>query len=385
MPDPATIRAFLDDHHLTLLESLERFARKELATRPLPHSDPEARQDATELLRAMGRAELIRYVVPEAWGGHPDAPDFRAACLIRETLAAWSPLADAVFALQALGSQPLVRAGSQTQREAWLPRVARGEAMAAFAMTEREAGSDVQGMQTRAERTADGYRLHGNKTLISNAGLADYYCVFALTDPAATRRRISCFLVPAETEGLRFVRPQVMSAPHPLGEIAFDDCQLPLDACLGEPGTGLATGLATLDRLRPTVAAAACGMAQRALDLALEHARQRRQFGAPLIELPIIQDQLARMAIDLATSRLLTYRAAWEADRGQQRITHEAALAKAHATEAAQRVVDRAIQITGGRAVLADHPLDHLYRSVRALRIYEGSTEVQHLVIARGL
>ncbi|MBZ0111831.1 MAG: acyl-CoA dehydrogenase family protein [Thermoanaerobaculia bacterium] len=379
------IAAFLEPRHFELAEKLTEFTRSELLSLEFPEDDQAGRRQARELLSLLGKAGLLRHVVLPEHGGVPTAPDFRAACLIRETLAAFSPLADAVFALQALGSQPIANAGTEAQKATWLPRVAAGEAMAAFAMTEPEAGSDVGGMSTEATTTADGFVLNGTKTLISNAGLADFYCVLALTDPKADRQRISFFLVPADTPGLRFVRPLIMSAPHPLGEISFEGCRLPSHALVGPLGSGLRTGLATLDRLRPTVAAAAGGMAQRALTLALDHAKTRHQFGAPLAELPIIQDKLAQMAMEITTSRLITFRAAWEADRGKERITVEAAMAKAHATEAAQRVVDQAIQILGGTGVLAHHPIDHLYRSVRALRIYEGSTEVQHLVIARHL
>jgi acyl-CoA dehydrogenase len=224
--------------------------------------------------------------------------------------------------------------------------------------------------------------LTGRKTFISNAGLADFYVVFASTDPAAGRKGLSCFVVPAETPGLLFQGAQVLSAPHPLGDIAFADCRVPADHRLGAEGRGLALGLATLDRLRATVGAAACGMAARALAEALSHARTRRQFGQPLAEFQLVQQKLARMATDLAAARLLVYRAAAAADAGAERVTLESAMAKAFATEVAQRIVDDAVQILGGRGVLASHPVDRLYRSVRALRIYEGTTEIQHLVIA---
>ena len=225
-------------------------------------------------------------------------------------------------------------------------------------------------------------RSQGGKTLISNAGIADLYVVFASTDPAKGSKAISCFLVPADTPGLRFAGAQVMSAAHPLGELAFDDCRVPADALLGAEGRGYALGLAALDRLRPTVAAAACGMAGRALAEALTHVKQRHQFGAPLATFQLVQQKLARTATDLMAARLLTYRAAYEKDQGQERITSEAAMAKSFATEMAQRAVDDAVQLVGGRGVLADHPVDRLYRAVRALRIYEGTTEIQQLIIA---
>jgi acyl-CoA dehydrogenase len=302
--------------------------------------------------------------------------------VIREALAWASPLADAVFALQALGSVPVQLAGGESVKDRWLPAVLRGQAMAAFAMTEPEAGSDVGSLSTRATRAGDDYLLNGVKTFISNAGIADFYTVFATTDPAKGGKGISCFVVPAANPGLTFVRPLEISTPHPLGEIAFENARVPVEFRLGEEGGGLKLGLATLDRLRPTVGAAACGMARRALEEAIAHATSRRQFGRPLAEFELIQEKLARMATDLAAARLLVYRAAWERDNGKERTTIEAAMAKAYATEAAQRIVDDAVQILGGRGVLADHPVDRLYRAVRALRIYEGTTEIQQLVIA---
>jgi len=240
----------------------------------------------------------------------------------------------------------------------------------------------VASMKTRARRDGADYVLDGAKCFISNAGIADYYTVFATTDPAAGGRGIGCFVVPAGTPGLRFVRSQVLSAPHPLGEIAFEGCRVPVANRLGEEGKGFALGLKTLDRLRATVGAAACGMATRALHEALAHARQRRQFGKPLGEFQLVQEKLARMATELTAARLMVYRAAHAADAGAERVTLEAAMAKLHATEGAQRIVDDAVQVLGGRGVLAGSPVDRLYRSVRALRIYEGTSEVQHLVIA---
>lgn len=277
---------------------------------------------------------------------------------------------------------PIILSGTAELKERWLPAMAAGRAMAAFAMTEPEAGSDLASIATRARREGGDYILDGAKTLISNAGIADFYVVFATTDPSRGKKGISCFVVAADAPGLRFVSPQVLSAPHPLGEIAFEGCRVPSSSRLDEEGKGLALGLATLDLLRATVAAAACGMAGRALEEALDHALRRRQFGRPLADFQLIQAKLARMATELTAARLLTYRAAWEKDTGAERVTLESAMAKAFATEAAQRIVDDAVQILGGRGVLAEHPVDRLYRSVRALRIYEGTTEVQQLVIA---
>ncbi len=385
MPDAAPIRAFLDDAHLGLAAEVDRFATDSLRPLPAAEDDQTARRRAREILGLLGAAGWSRWAVPAEFGGAAPAIDFRACCLVREALAAASPLADAVFALQCLGSLPIAFAGAGELGRRWLPEVAAGRAMAAFAMTEPGAGSDVGGMQTRAVRDGDAYVLDGTKHLISNAGIADFYTVFAVTDPDAEPRAISAFVVPADTPGLRLVAPQVMSAPHPLGEIAFEAARVPAAARLGEEGSGFKLGMQVLDRLRATVAAAACGMAARALEEAVAHARARRLFGKPLAEFQLTRAKLAEMATELTAARLLVYRAAWEADRGAPRVTHESAMAKAYATEAAQRIVDGAVQIVGGRGVLADHPVDHLYRSVRALRIYEGATEIQHLIIARGL
>lgn len=249
-------------------------------------------------------------------------------------------------------------------------------------MTEPEAGSDVAAMATTARRDGAFYVLDGVKTLISNAGIADYYAVYAVTDRSKGTKGITCFVVPADTPGCRFVRPLILSSPHPLGEMAFESCRIPAGQRLGAEGEGYRLGLATLDRLRPTVGAAACGMASRALSEALDHATARKQFGKPLADFQLVQEKLSRMATDLTAARLLVYRAAWEKDHGAERITLEAGMAKAFATEAAQRIIDDAVQILGGRGVLADNPVDRLYRSVRALRIYEGTTEIQHLVIS---
>ena len=375
-PDTGGIRAFLDERHIGFAAEIGAWAAHTLATRPEPADDVACRLEARSLLAEIGTAGWLEPI---------RARDWRSCCLAREALAAASPLADAVFALQALGTLPLLLAEEPAMRERWSLDALRGRAMAAFAMTEPEAGSDVAAIATTAVKDGAGYRLNGTKTFISNAGIADFYTVFASTDPSAGGKGLSCFVVPAETPGLRFTGPQRLASPHPLGGIAFEDCRVPASHRLGAEGRGLAIGLQTLDLLRSTVGAAACGMAARALEEALVHARARRQFGKALAEFQLVQEKLATMAIDLNAARLMVYRAAWEADRGAKRVTLEAAMAKAHATEAAQRVVDQAVQVLGGAGVLASHPVDRLYRSVRALRIYEGTTEIQHLVIAARL
>ena len=372
MPDTRPIRPFLDPRHIALAERAAGFATGEIAPRPAPGDDATARQEARALLGLLGAGGWLQPILDL---------DLRGCCLMREALGEASPLADAVFALQGLGTTPLLLAGSPEQRERWLGPIARGKAMTAFAMTEREAGSDVSAIATTARREGSEYVLDGGKTLISNAGIADLYVVFASTDRSRGAKGISCFLVPADAPGLRFTGPQVLSAPHPLGEIAFESCRIPSDALLGAEGRGYGVGLAALDRLRPTVAAAACGMAARALSESLAHVKRRQQFGTPLAKFQLVQQKLARMATDLTAARLLTYRAAYEKDQGQERITSEAAMAKSFATEMAQRTVDDAVQLIGGRGVLADHPVDRLYRAVRALRIYEGTTEIQQLII----
>lgn len=373
MPDTRLVRTFLELDHLALAEQVAAFARDTIARRPDPADDTAARLEARALLRLLGEGGWLKPILEL---------DLRGCCLMREALGEASPLADAVFALQGLGTMPILLNGSEAQKVRWLGPIAAGRVMTAFAMTEPEAGSDVANITTTARRDGTGYILEGAKTLISNAGIADLYTVFASTDRSKGPKGISCFLVPADAPGLRFAGAQVLSAPHPLGELAFEGCRVPADALLGEEGRGFGIGLAALDRLRPTVAAAACGMAARALAEALAHVKRRQQFGKPLAEFQLVQQKLARMATELTAARLLVYRAAYEKDQGQARITSEAAMAKSFATEMAQRAVDDAVQLIGGRGALADHPVDRLYRAVRALRIYEGTTEIQQLIIA---
>jgi acyl-CoA dehydrogenase len=385
MHDLQAIHPFLADHHQEVAREAASFAEREIAPLPHRHEDAKARLQARQILSLLGKGGWCRYSIPEAFGGQATGPDLRSCCLIREALAGASPLADSVFALQCLGSMPTVLAGSKGQKERYLPEVAGGRLMTAFAMTEPEAGSDVASMSTRAVRDGSGYVLDGRKHLITNAGVADLYTIFAVTDPEAGSRGLTCFLVEADQPGFHFVEAQVLSEPHPLGVIAFEGCHLKAESRLGAEGEGFKIGMRTLDRLRSTVAAAACGMADRALHEALQHGKRRTQFGRPLAEFQLTQQKLARSATDLTAARLLTYRAAAAVDGGAPRVTLEAAMAKLFATETAQRVVDDAVQILGGRGVLRDSPVDRLYRAVRALRIYEGTSEVQHLVIARQL
>ncbi len=368
------VRAFLEASHEALLGKAQAFSRDVLAKRRPPDTDVEGRAEARSLLKLMGEASLFEPI---------RAQDYRGCCLVREELAFHSPLADAVFALQALGATPLFLGGSPLQSALATEAIA-GTRMGAFAMTEPEAGSDAHAMTCQARRDGDGYVLNGTKTLISNAGLADFYVVFAGV-PKAMPKGITAFLVEAGAAGFEFVKPLVMSAPHPIGEIAFRDCRVSEVARIGKEGEGLKLALSTLDRLRATVGAAACGMAARALSEAIQHAQSRKQFGKPLADLPLIQDKIARMAIRLRAARLLVYEAAWEKDQGAERVTLESGMAKAFATENAQTIVDDAVQILGGRGVMKESMVDLLYRSVRSLRIYEGTTEIQHLLVASQL
>jgi acyl-CoA dehydrogenase len=373
LPDLHPVRAFLGEAYAPFIVNVRTYVERSLAGRPEPEDDAAAREEARALLTDLGKAGMLDPIGRRDW---------RGCCIAREALSAQSPLADAVFALQALGALPVMMGGKTDGVKQWAKAAVEGRAMGGFAMTEREAGSDVASLTTTARRDGNHYVIDGAKTFISNAGIADFYAVFASTNPEARNKGISCFLVPADTPGLRFTGALELSSPHPLGGIAFEECRVPAEHLLGDEGRGLMLGLSVLDRLRPTVGAAACGMAARALDEALTHATKRQQFGKPIAEFQLVQEKLARMAVDLTAARLMVYRAAWEADQGAERITMEAAMAKAYATEAAQRIVDDAVQVLGGAGVMKSHPVDRLYRSVRALRIYEGTTEIQHLVIA---
>jgi len=373
-PDIAPVAAFLEPRHAAVAAAVSAFGQAELAPSPDPDTDAEARRRARALVPLLAAAGL---------GEAVSRLDLRAVALVREGLSWHSPLADEVYALQALGSMPIRLGGNEDIQRTWLPPIDRGEVMCGFAMTEPEAGSDVGAMTTRATKDGAFWVLEGRKAFISNAGIADVYTVFASTDPTKGAKGIAAFVVPADTPGLIFAGAQVMSAPHPLGELSFERCRIPADHLLGERGRGLGLGLATLDRLRATVGAAACGMAARALDEAVAHVNSRKQFGRALAEFQLTQDRIAQMATELAAARLLVYRAVWAKDRGAERVTLESAMAKSYATEAAQRIVDGAVQLLGGRGVLASHPVDKLYRAVRSLRIYEGTTEIQRLLIAK--
>ncbi len=347
--------------------------------------------DAAKSAKAMGALRLYAYLVPEAHGGAAvgepgDARyiDVRSLVLVREALGQVSPLADAIFAVQGLGSYPLVLAGSPAQQKRCLPGVLSGERITAFALTEPEAGSDVASLRTTARKDGDDWILDGDKTLISNVPIADHYVVFANADPAKGRKGITAFLVERGAPGLAH-HDIPMSIPHPIGRLRLDGCRVPGDALLGDVGAGFKLAMETLDAFRISVGGAANGMASAALGAAVEHVTRRRQFGAPLADQQMVKAMLADMATELDAARLLVARAAHLRDTGTARVSTEAAMAKMFATEAAQRIIDRAVQLHGGAGVVLGSEVERLYREIRPLRIYEGTTEIQKLIIAKGL
>ena len=337
------------------------------------------------LARALGKEGLFPLLIPTAYGGTLDGP-FRSMtlCLIREELARTCLAAEELFAIQGLGSYPILLAGTDTQKARYLPALARGDEVPAFALTEPDAGSDAAALATRAERDGDGWRLTGVKRFISNAPVADLYVVFAKTAPDRGTKGISAFLVPGGTPGLSGT-PMRTLAPHVIGELAFDGCRLPAESLLGGEGEGWRVAMGTLDVFRASVGAQAVGLARAALDLALAHARGRVQFGQPLAQFQLVQAKLADMATELRAARLLVYSAARLKDAGTARVTLESSMAKLYATEMASRVIDQAVQIHGGLGVLRGTPIERLYREARAPRIYEGTSEIQRLIIARQL
>jgi len=372
---------FLDDAHRALARKLGGEAARE-AGGWMHHDAATVDAACTAMVRRFGALGWLRHVVPAAHGGVRETLDVRSLCLARETLAYHDGLADFAFAMQGLGSGPISLFGSEALKARYLPGVARGEAIAAFALSEPAAGSDVVSMTSTATREEDGWcRLDGEKTWISNGGIADFYTVFA-RDPAGGERAFAAFVVDAATPGLSIAERLEVIAPHPLARIRFDGCRLPPDALVGEPGKGLHVALGTLDVFRSTVGAAALGFARRALDEAVAHVRRRRAFGQALADFQLTQARLAEMALAIDASALLIYRAAWTKDTRGARVTREAAMAKLHATESAQQVIDGAVQLLGGLGVRSGHPVERLYREIRALRIYEGTSEIQKLVIA---
>jgi acyl-CoA dehydrogenase len=380
MPDRTFLTwPFFTDAHRALADELQAFVRGEIE--PMPHDEHDVDGACRELVRRLGTAGVLRLCVPAPYGGAHERLDVRSLCLARETLGrAWG-LADFAFAMQGLGSGPISLFGSDALKQRYLPPVARGERIAAFALSEPDAGSDVAAMQTTARRADGGYVIDGTKTWISNAGIADHYVVFTRF-PEAGERGYAAFVVDADNPGLRVSERIDVIAPHPLGTLVFDGCRVDADALVGQAGAGMRVALGTLDVFRTTVGAAALGFARRALDEAVRWTAERQAFGKPLRDFQLIQATLGEMALEVDASALLVYRAAWTRDSGADRVTREAAMAKLYATEAAQRVIDAAVQLFGGRGVVSGAPVETLYREIRALRIYEGTSEIQKLVIA---
>lgn len=376
---------FFDERHRTLAAEIRVWAEREIA--PIERSEPRGPElDAvcTTLVRELGSAGWLRRAIVSPYGGIAGKLDVRSLCIIRETLASYSGIADFVFALQGLGTGPITLFGSDDLKRRYLPRVASGDAIAAFAISEADAGSDVGAMRTTARREGDSYVIDGEKSWISNAGIADFYVVFCRLETPDDGKYIAV-VVDASATGLTVTARGDIIAPHSIGTLSLEGCRVPASAVVGAPGKGMSVALGTLDVFRPTVGAAALGFARRALDEALDHATNRHVFGAPLSDMQLTQARLAAMATDIDASALLVYRAAWLHDCGTRRITGEAAMAKWFVTEAAQRTVDSAVQLLGGRGVVSGATVERLYREVRALRIYEGTSEIQQLVIARQL
>ncbi|HUS19037.1 MAG TPA: acyl-CoA dehydrogenase family protein [Terriglobales bacterium] len=371
---------FFTDEHRKLATELREWCAHEIAA----EGDPtHAQVDAAcrNLATRLGDAGWLRYAVPKAFGGLLEKLDVRSLCLVRESLGYHSGLADFVFALQGLGAGPITLFGSDALKQKYLPGVAAGKSIAAFAISEANAGSDVAAMTTTARRDGDGYIINGEKTWISNAGIAAHYVVFCKF-PEGGEKAFIALLVEADNPGLSVTKRIDIIAPHPLGTVAFHDCRVAAGAAVGEPGQGLKVALGTLDVFRSTVGAAALGFARRALDEAVKHTSQHRAFNQPLADFQMTQSRIAEMATAIDASALLIYRAAWTRDQGATRVTREAAMAKLHATESAQKVIDDAVQLLGARGVVAGEPVERLYREIRALRIYEGTSEIQKIVIA---
>ena len=372
---------FFEPRHRELARALDAWATEHISQ--VHGHDVDAECQA--LVKQLGQGGWLQHAVGgTAHGGASDVIDTRAICLIRETLGRHSGLADFAFAMQGLGTGAISLAGSAEQKARYLPRVARGEAIAAFALSEPEAGSDVAAMACTARLDGDQYVLDGEKTWISNGGIADQYVVFARSGEAPGSRGISAFIVDAGTPGFEIAERIHVMAPHPLARLRFTNCRIPIGQRIGAPGEGFKIAMRSLDVFRTSVAAAALGFARRALDEALQRATTRPMFKGVLADFQITQTKLAQMATTIDSAALLTYRAAWQRDRGRG-VTKEAAMAKLAATEGAQQVIDAAVQMWGGLGVVSEQPVERLYREIRALRIYEGATEVQQLIIGREL
>jgi acyl-CoA dehydrogenase len=366
---------FFEQRHHALAAGVESWCASNL-----PCADADVYAACRDLVRKLGRDGWLKHTAPDPDSAAP--LDVRALCLIRETLARHDGLADFAFAMQGLGAGPISLFGNADQRP-WLARTRSGEAIAAFALTEQKSGSDVANIVTKASRDGNGYVLDGEKTWISNGGIADLYVVFARTGEAPAAKGISAFIVAGDVAGLSVAERLDVISPHPLARITFDRVRVPATSMVGAPGDGFKIAMATLDVFRATVAAAALGFARRALDETLKRVRDRRMFEGTLADLQLVQSAIAEMALDIDAAALLVYRAAWAKDSGAARVTREASMAKLFATERAQRVIDKAVQLHGGDGVRRGHIVERLYRDIRALRIYEGASEVQKVIIAR--
>jgi acyl-CoA dehydrogenase len=371
---------FFNDGHRAFAEKLSRWAADNL--HKLPHDDVD--EACRARVKALGEAGFLTPTVPAEFGGMHPQLDVRTLCLAREILGYHDGLADFAFAMQGLGTGSITLYGTPELKQRYLPRVREGKAIAAFALSEPEAGSDVAALaMTATPDGSDHVVLNGAKTWISNGGIADHYVVFARTGEAPGARGLTAFMVDADAPGLSVEERIEVIAPHPLATLRFDNVRIPVSNRLGKPGEGFKVAMATLDIFRSTVGAAALGFARRALHEMTTRAATRKLFGAPLGDLQMTQGALADCITDVDTSALLVYRAAWTKDNGAARVTSEAAMAKMYSTEAAQRVIDRAVQLFGGKGVTKGVKVEELYREIRALRIYEGATEVQKVVIAR--
>ncbi|MDV6225996.1 acyl-CoA dehydrogenase family protein [Nitratireductor aquimarinus] len=366
---------FFEERHRDWADRLDAWCAKNL---PVDHSDVDAA--CRDLVARLGEAGFLKPTAVDT--ANPGPLDVRTLCLTRETLARHDGLADFAFAMQGLGTGAISLFGTPEQQQ-WLDRTRAGKALSAFALSEPRSGSDVANMDMAATRDGSDYVLSGEKTWISNGGIADLYTVFARTGEAPGARGISAFLIPADTPGLEVAERLDVIAPHPLARLAFNDVRVPASAMIGKPGDGFKIAMSVLDVFRSTVGAAALGFARRALDETLDRAGSRELFGAPLFDLQMVQGHIAEMALDIDAAALLIYRAAWTKDMGAPRVTREAAMAKLFATDRAQEVIDKAVQIHGGDGVRRGHIVESLYREIRALRIYEGASDVQKVVIAR--
>jgi len=384
MPDKSFLTwPFFDDTHTALATSLRAWAEKEIA--PL-EAEAHGKTDVDDICRTitakLGEAGFLEYAVPASHGGKFEVLDVRSIAIIRETLAYFTGLADFAFAMQGLGTGSITLYGSDELKARYLPQVLGGKHLAAFALSEPHSGSDVASMKTTATLDGNHYVVNGTKTWISNGGIAGHYVLFARTGEAPGAKGLSAFVVDADTPGLEIAERIDVIAPHPLAKLAFNDCRVPATQLLGEPGQGFQIAMATLDIFRTTVGAAALGFARRALDEAVSYAGQREAFGGKLADFQLIQAKIAEMALKVDAAALLIYRSAWTKDVSQARVTRESSMAKLYATDTAQEVIDEAVQIHGGQGVVSGNKVEELYREIRALRIYEGTSEVQKLVIA---